>query len=467
MEDSEDNKEEINNKKSKNNEKEKKSKNRTLSPSFKRGSLGNRGKNTPENNNDKCANNNKLDLNLEMCGEEDNEDLANDDEENNPENDLLGNISPEIKTKKRLSMPEQNRINELKNNLSTQKRISHITAPTDHHHHHHLEKTNALPDGHIKKMSAFSQAGKAEDGFTKINQDSYLVITKEYKLNDFNMFGVLDGHGLNGHLVSNFAVRYLTTFFQKNKKINTLTDEDSIYYRLKKNSYDIISRACRHIERDIAKSDIDATYSGTTCCMVFQVGEKIICGNIGDSRAIIVKKNIHAKIDNNDNHNNSNKKHKKKKNNIENILYIKPLSIDQKPNSPGEKERIESHGGIISQYEENGEVSGPFRVWKKDEMVPGIAMSRSIGDLVASTLGVIPEPIFTEEVIDSNTKFIIIASDGIWEFLENNKVAEIVLPFYEKGDPDGACKELIRQATEWWNNEDVVVDDITVIALFF
>ena len=47
--------------------------------------------------------------------------------------------------------------------------------------------------------------------------------------------------------------------------------------------------------------------------------------------------------------------------------------------------------------EEDGEKSGPFRVWKKGEAYPGIAMSRSIGDFIASKLGVIPEPKFIEE----------------------------------------------------------------------
>ena len=47
------------------------------------------------------------------------------------------------------------------------------------------------------------------------------------------------------------------------------------------------------------------------------------------------------------------------------------------------------------------------------------------------------------------------------------KVAEIVLPFYKKNDPDGACKALIKESTEWWNQEDIVVDDITVVIVFF
>ena len=44
---------------------------------------------------------------------------------------------------------------------------------------------------------------------------------------------------------------------------------------------------------------------------------------------------------------------------------------------------------------------------------------------------------------------------------------DIVMPFYNKNDPDGACHALIDESTKWWLNEDVVVDDITVIAIFF
>lgn len=144
-----------------------------------------------------------------------------------------------------------------------------------------------------------------------------------------------------------------------------------------------------------------------------------------------------------------------------------PLSIDQKPNTEGEMQRIVKLGGEVSQYEEDGVKSGPYRVWKKNEMYPGIAMSRSIGDLIATTLGVIPEPEYIEKEIDEKTKFIILASDGVWEFLDNKMVRDIVMSFYNKNDPDGASHALIDESTKWWLNEDVVVDDITVIAIFF
>ena len=300
---------------------------------------------------------------------------------------------------------------------------------------------NALKEGRVKNVGSYSQAGKSEDGFTKVNQDSFLVLQSEYNLKDFNIFCVMDGHGNNGHLVSRYLMKYINLFFKNNKKMNASNqNEDSIYQRLKKSDYHILRRLFRHAERDLhKKSKIDANFSGTTCVMVAQIGDRFICANIGDSRAIMIKTGNE----------------------------IVPLSIDQKPDDPEESKRIVQNGGEISQYEENGEKSGPYRIWKKGEVYPGIAMSRSVGDFIATSLGVVPEAKFIEEKIDQDCKFIVVASDGIWEFLDNKRVGEIVMPYYKNDDPDGACKALIKEATEWWNKEDIVVDDITVVVVFF
>lgn len=41
---------------------------------------------------------------------------------------------------------------------------------------------------------------------------------------------------------------------------------------------------------------------------------------------------------------------------------------------------------------EYGNQSGPYRVWLKNENYPGLAMSRSIGDMIAASVGVICDP---------------------------------------------------------------------------
>jgi hypothetical protein len=42
--------------------------------------------------------------------------------------------------------------------------------------------------------------------------------------------------------------------------------------------------------------------------------------------------------------------------------------------------------------DENNDFVGPLRVWLKSEDIPGLAMTRSFGDQVAASVGVVAEP---------------------------------------------------------------------------
>ena len=116
--------------------------------------------------------------------------------------------------------------------------------------------------------------------------------------------------------------------------------------------------------------------------------------------------------------------------------------------------------------EENGETVGPSRVWLKDESVPGLAMSRSLGDKIGAQVGVICEPEIFETTLTPDDKFLILASDGLWEFLPNDQVVELTVPYWEEGNAQGACDRLISEAVQRWEREDDGVDDITVIVVF-
>ena len=52
-------------------------------------------------------------------------------------------------------------------------------------------------------------------------------------------------------------------------------------------------------------------------------------------------------------------------------------------------------------------------------------MSRSIGDNMSKKLGVIATPEITELEFSFEDKFIVIASDGIWDFLTNSRVFSV------------------------------------------
>lgn len=171
-------------------------------------------------------------------------------------------------------------------------------------------------------------------------------------------------------------------------------------------------------------------------------GTKVYCGNAGDSRAIKVA------FSGNSNHHNESVSHgsltraapTKSKGkiviytNLEAHLEVTALNRDHKPELKDEAERIHKRGGRIDSFRDyynNGEPIGPQRVWLAHEEIPGLAMSRSFGDKVAHSVGVSADPETWEFTLGLHDKYMVIASDGVWEFLSNEDVANIVYPFYE------------------------------------
>ena len=293
---------------------------------------------------------------------------------------------------------------------------------------------------YIKSYISITQAGKEEDGITKTNQDSYLELTNINNNPNFNIFGIFDGHGTKGHLVSQFIVNYFKSYFTSENSPFKNLSSDEIYLLITKDNYSIIKQIILSSEEKLLQqNDIDSNFSGTTCNLIIHINNKIICSNIGDSRSIMVKD------------------HK----------TIIQLSFDQKPDDENERKRIEENNGEIHKLidENEGEI-GPMRVWVKGEKYPGIAMSRSIGDKVASKLGVISIPDIKEFDIITGCKFIVCGSDGIWEFLSHERIAHYVYKFYKKNNVEDAAWKLVKKAKEFWKKGDTVIDDITVIVVF-
>lgn len=73
-------------------------------------------------------------------------------------------------------------------------------------------------------------------------------------------------------------------------------------------------------------------------------------------------------------------------------------------------------------------------------------MSRSIGDCIAHSVGCSCEPEMTYSLLTPEDKIILLASDGIWEFLTNQQVASIVLPYFSKDAPEAAANALVSVA---------------------
>ena len=129
------------------------------------------------------------------------------------------------------------------------------------------------------------------------------------------------------------------------------------------------------------------------------------------------------------------------------------------------KARIEAKGGRVFAVEYDDGVDGPCRVWLGHMDVPGLAMSRSLGDVVAHTAGVSSEPQFFEYEFSRGREdlMLVVASDGLWEFMTDQEVIDIAGATTE---PRFAVDRLISESNERWMREEQVIDDTTVCVAF-
>ena len=229
-------------------------------------------------------------------------------------------------------------------------------------------------------------------------------------------------------------------------KQNKLTTPELIYSELKKTNYGYIIDTFRKADSEMTKQkNFEYNFSGTTCNIVFQFNKYLVCASVGDSRGILVE-------------NRGDK----------NQSQIIELSIDHKPDLPKELERIHSRGGVVDRITNlYGDKVGPQRVWKAGCNYPGLAMSRSLGDFQAKECGVSSTPQIVEYTLNRNSKYLIVCSDGVWEFIKNEQVRDLADAYFIKNDISGFCTELVKFAVHSWEQFDIIRDDITVVCVYF
>lgn len=280
----------------------------------------------------------------------------------------------------------------------------------------------------IKDISSISTAGMAYMARTpKENQDRLICIPK-FRNVDSVLLGVFDGHGSNGHIVSQFLKDQIPKF---------LESEISKHISPRLALSNVFACITNRIQKEMAAR---CSYSGSTACITFIQGNSIHCANLGDSRAIIGHENYDG-----------------------NFLAI-PLSRDHSPSVLEERERIINSGGRVEACKDaTGADVGPLRVWLKNQRAPGLAMTRAFGDFVAASVGVISIPDIYSRELEHGDRYLILASDGVWEFISNEEAVEIVRQCDNAKD---ACRRLMEESRRRWISEEGSIDDITAIVVF-
>lgn len=114
-----------------------------------------------------------------------------------------------------------------------------------------------------------------------------------------------------------------------------------------------------------------------------------------------------------------------------------------------------------TEMEDDGD---PPRLWLPNAMFPGTAFTRSIGDSVAERIGVVAVPEICLKRISSRSKFAVIASDGVFEFLASQNVADIISRF---DDPLDGARAVVSESYRLWLENEMRTDDITIVVVVF
>jgi len=99
---------------------------------------------------------------------------------------------------------------------------------------------------------------------------------------------------------------------------------------------------------------------------------------------------------------------------------------------------------------------------------PGLAMSRSLGDLQAHQVGVSHLPDVKRHDLGPEDKLLLIASDGVWDMFSNEEAVDIVARTCGadgQADANLACQQLCAAAKRTWEIRESRIDDITAVMI--
>ena len=243
------------------------------------------------------------------------------------------------------------------------------------------------------KNTPFTSFSYHEDKNLKYRQSMEDTgVTLPNLTNDYktSLFGIFDGHG------GNDVVKYIKDRIPEiiKKYINDLCPIEKCFI----NSFNKIDEELKFY---------DSENTGSTATIVLIQDNKIYCANVGDSRAYII-------------YNNS----------------IKQITVDHKCSMPEEAERIMNAGGKITKNRVQGQ----------------LVLSRSLGDLYVKKYGVINLPDISVNKIDYNIRYVVIASDGIWDVVDEKTVLSMSK---SRKNAEEFCKDLVKLAIEKETKDNV------------
>ena len=218
-----------------------------------------------------------------------------------------------------------------------------------------------------------------------------------------SFFAVYDGHG--GEEAAEWCSRHMHDCIAAQSEYDGENKQTAI-----EKGFQTCDQKLLAVSATAATKPPSGQQSGTTCGCVLIDSSFIYAGNCGDTRSILSRSNQPPVA----------------------------LSVDHKPCDPAEQSRIEAAGGTVSV--QNIPI---VRNGKKGVMVQsyvelgesGLAVSRALGDFGfkrCEAKGEDEQPVICRpyttrcERRDAEDEFILMASDGLWNFVDTERCVEFV-----------------------------------------
>jgi serine/threonine protein phosphatase PrpC len=251
-------------------------------------------------------------------------------------------------------------------------------------------------------------------GRRESNEDRHNIILNingdDLNKNPINFFGIYDGHG--GTWVSKYLERNMPNYYMDKKFTPPFSPE---YHE----------QVFRLVQSQLLKNSLGYS-NGSTCLLnlMYKHKESIHLNivNLGDSRLSIVYSNG----------------------------VSKSITKDHKPDDSVEKSRLEKMGGEV--YKDSESV---YRIGD-------LSLSRAFGDGDNAPY-ISQKPDVFYKKITLETKYIIMACDGLWDVIESEEIGQVLNDIIKKKNPDNLAVELAKLAIEKGSTDNVSVIVIEVI----
>ena len=241
-------------------------------------------------------------------------------------------------------------------------------------------------DDNCSLIKSFAYKENPNRGYRDYMEDKSRVVQNINGDKNSHLFCLFDGHG--GVNVSQFLQ---DNFYKYFKEMLPMSNPQENFKEL----FNTVDNKIK---------DLNLLNIGSTACIIYitkENGKKVLySANIGDTRSVLISSNDY-----------------------------KRLSYDHRATDTNEYNRIVQSGGIVFA----GRVYGT------------LMLSRAFGDWELKSYGVISEPHVTKININENDKYVIIATDGIWDVLDDADVYEMSKNFENSKD---LCNNIVEKALD-------------------